>query len=499
MPPRRLPPAAEPLLALVAQAAFANPFTPARAAFDAALAEWPVTPKHGPAAGTREPLLLGLAKLETLLADWREAGFRTRSDFPAALREAAGLLGLFVVFHRHAARFDRLIDAQAARGDAPLPAPFVAELRRELEDFGFTPEESRKYAGLFHQLRRAFRFISTALVGGGASMETLRARLWSNLFTGDMRRYDRHLWNRLEDYSTLLVGETGTGKGAAAAALGRSGFIPFDESSGAFAESFTRAFVPLNLAECPPSLLESELFGHRKGAFTGALDNHPGVLARCSRHGAIFLDEIGDAAPSVQVKLLRVLQERVYVPVGGGEPRRFAGRVIAATHVDLARARAEGRFRDDFFYRLCSDLIEVPPLRRRCAEHPATREELVVALLPRLAGDADRALADQVLDILARDVPADHPWPGNVRELEQAIRRILLSGHYAPEPGPPPPGHDDAAALVERLRAGHLNAEDLLSAYCRLLRESHPRLSDLARRTGLDRRTVKRYLDRPAR
>src|SRR5678815_4546992 len=196
-------------------------------------------------------------------------------------------------------------------------------------------------------------------------MKELRRQLWQNVFTHDMRRYERHLWNRMEDFSTMLLGETGTGKGAAAAAIGRSGFIPFDEKHRCFAESFTRSFISLNLSQFPETLIESELFGHCKGAFTGAVEAHEGVFTRCSPHGAIFLDEIGDVSVPIQIKLLQVLQERTFCPVGSHEPLRFRGRVIAATNRSLDSLRKRDLFRQDFFYRLCSDMIEVPPLRLR--------------------------------------------------------------------------------------------------------------------------------------
>ena len=173
------------------------------------------------------------------------------------------------------------------------------------------------------------------------------------------------------------------------------------------------------------------MFGHRKGAFTGAVEAHEGVLARCSPHGAIFLDEIGEVSGPVQIKLLQVLQERTFCPVGSHEPVRFRGRVIAATNRPLEALRSGKLFRDDFFYRLCSDVIHVPPLRQRLEEDPDELRQLVEHLLIGMMGEAGRGLAAKIESAVRRDVNKDYLWPGNVRELEQAIRRILLTGSYA--------------------------------------------------------------------
>src|SRR5207342_3171077 len=170
------------------------------------------------------------------------------------------------------------------------------------------------------------------LIGQSPCLKELCRHLWNNIFTHDIRWYDRYLWNRMEDFSTLLLGETGTGKGAAANAIGRSAYIPFDSRRGAFAESFAVGFIGVNLSQFSQTLIESQLFGHRKGAFTGAVEAHEGVFAQCSPHGAIFLDEIGDVSVPVQIKLLQVLQERSFCPVGSHETLRFRGRVIAATN-----------------------------------------------------------------------------------------------------------------------------------------------------------------------
>jgi transcriptional regulator with PAS, ATPase and Fis domain len=296
----------------------------------------------------------------------------------------------------------------------------------------------------------------------------------------------------MEDFSTLLLGETGTGKGAAAAAIGRSGYIPFDPVQRRFVAGFTESFIATNLSQFPEALIESELFGHRKGAFTGAVDNHRGVLARCSRYGALFLDEIGECSVPVQIKLLQVLQERTFVPVGSHEAQRFRGRVIAATNRSITELRASGRFRDDFYYRLCSDVITLPSLRVRLAEEPSELERLVRGQLQRLTGAADGRDVDLILETFKRDLPRDYPWPGNVRELEQAVRRVLLTHRYTGDtmPARSAPAH----ALAADIEHGAVDAQSLLSRYCRLMHERFGTIEAVARRSGLDRRTVKKYI-----
>src|SRR5262249_1354066 len=143
-----------------------------------------------------------------------------------------------------------------------------------------------------------------------------------------------------------------------------------------------------------------------------------------------FLDEIGEVAAPIQIKLLQVLQERTFSPVGGHEKLRFRGRVIAATNQPLDLLRGNKLFRDDFFYRLSSDVITVPTLRQRLQESPAELEFLVRHLVTRLLGDSAADMTALVLEGLARGVGRDYSWPGNVRELEQAVRRILLTNQY---------------------------------------------------------------------
>lgn len=472
----------------VARAAFANPFLPARREADLRIA--------GLDRDVPDRVERALREVTTQVEALERAGLADVRRWRGEERRVLGLALLFDAFHRVAGPFDRLIADQQRAGETSLRIDFARATFDLLEQRGFSPEAARRYFALFYQLRRAYHFISNGLTGDSDLMEQLRARLWTNLFTHDVRWYDEFLWNRLEDFSTLLTGETGTGKGAAAAALGRSAFIPFDDRRGAFAESFVRGFTSLNLSQFPPALLESELFGHRKGAFTGAVEEHEGVLARCSPHGAIFLDEIGEVGPAVQIKLLTVLQDRAFTPVGSHERRTFRGRVIAATNRPLAALRGPDGLRPDFFYRLCSDVIEVPSLRQRLQARPAELGELVRLLTTRLAGPEAVGLAAQVEKQLRAEPGRDYAWPGNVRELEQAVRRVLLTGRYTPPPAPAT-AVDPAAALAARVRGGELTAEQLVADYCRQLHGQLGTYEAVAARVQLDRRTVRKYIVAP--
>jgi len=323
-------------------------------------------------------------------------------------------------------------------------------------------------------------------------MKKMRERLWNNVFTSDLLLYDAHLWNRMEDFSTLILGETGTGKGTTAMAIGSSGFIPFDEKRQVFAESFTESFVSLNLSQFSAGLIESELFGHQKGAFTGAVESHQGVLNRCSPFGAIFLDEIGEVAVPVQIKLLKVLEERLFSPVGSHQELRFKGRIIAATNRSLSDISLKRVMRDDLFYRLCSDIIIVPPLRQRITENPSELDELLAFKIEKLAGTPQPELVSMVRRLIDQQLGRNYNWPGNVRELEQYLRRILLNRSDASvvnslkEAGMSP--------LAISMEKGELDAQSLLRGYCQMLYGRFGNYGEVARRTKLDRRTVKKYV-----
>jgi len=208
-------------LRLVARAAFSNPFGEARREADRRIAG--ITGEmtdHEAQARAVEAVGARVSELEKNLAP----GDLSRDD-----REVVETAFLFDAYHRFGADFDRHIEKQLASGDTPVMVPFAPELLGLLVKRGLTRETALQYLGFFFQLRRAYFFIDRNLTGRGPAMRALKRHLWNNVFTQDVRWYRRYLWNRMEDFSTLLLGETGTGKGTAAAAIGRSGFIPFDE------------------------------------------------------------------------------------------------------------------------------------------------------------------------------------------------------------------------------------------------------------------------------
>lgn len=471
----------------VAAAAFANPFGERRDELDALIG--------GVSNGTppERALAAVLAKVDESVTQLMRSGQADLRQVESERREVLRGVFCFHVFHRYQDQFDRLILDQLKQGDTPCRVSFAKEALSELTAFGLGQEESLRVFSFFYQLRRAFFFIRNGLVGTSPAMRTLRKHLWNCVFTHDIRLFESRLWNRMEDFSVLLLGETGTGKGAAAAAIGRSGFIPFDPVRNSFTESFTRNFVSINLSQYSEGVLESELFGHRKGAFTGAVENHEGLFSRCAPHGVIFLDEIGDVSIPVQIKLLQVVQERVFYPVGSHEVKRFSGRVIAATNRPLDELILEGTFRDDLYYRLCSDVVRLPPLAKRVQEDPAELDCLLESILTRIAGGSSGREKQVIRKVLNHELGPEYPWPGNVRELEQAVKRIILTGHYHGMKKPAGK-QDDAARLTQGMQEGVLDAESLLAGYCTLLYRRFGTYEEVSRRAQLDRRTAKKYV-----
>jgi len=473
--------------ALVTQAIVANPFADERVEIDLKLSGL------SPGVSRSERITKLAEEVNARIKFLEKEGVVHLDHFSLEDRKLAENIFLFAFYLQLIDKFDILIQEQIKAGDTPLKVPFAQGALTFLLAKGFSAEVALRYFALGYQVRRAFFFIDHSLVGRSPSMKELRRNLWNNVFTYNLLFYDQHLWNRMEDFSTLILGETGAGKGNAAKAIGRSGFIPFNEKKQCFVESFTQSFLAINLSQFPESLIESELFGHKRGAFTGAVEDYKGVFARCSPYGAIFLDEIGDIAIPGQIKLLQVLQERVFSQVGSHQKIRFNGRVIAATNRSIDEIRNRGIFRDDFFYRLCSDIIKVPPLRQRLEEDPKELDDLLAFTVERIVGNPSPELTGMMREVIDKNLGKQYPWPGNVRELEQCVRRILLKRNYEGDYKSTTP--DLCSQLKEGVEAGNLDAQSLLAGYCFLLYQRHGTFEEVARRAKLDRRTVKKYVE----
>ncbi|MEE4359349.1 MAG: sigma 54-interacting transcriptional regulator [Desulfococcaceae bacterium] len=472
---------------LVKEATFINPFADERRKVDMKIIGSSADmPEHIRVRRLTQEVRNRVIRLE-------ESGSSRISQFEGEDRTLMETVFLFDFFHQFLLRFDRLILEQQQAGEKSVKVNFWREAFAFLAQRDFAEKEIRHFFALCYQLRRAYFFIKHSLVGRSDCMKKLRRNLWNNVFTHDMGLYNTYMWNRMEDFSTLILGETGTGKGSSAMSVGRSGFIPFDEKKESFSESFVRSFVSLNLSQFPETLIESELFGHRKGAFTGAAEDYQGIFDRCSPYGSVFMDEVGEVSIPIQIKLLQILQERTYSPVGGHQKRRFQGRVIAATNRDFREMRKKGLLRDDFFYRLCSDIIIVPPLRQRIREDPLELDDLLAHTVERIVGTPSPELVHMVRSVIAEKPGPEYPWSGNVRELEQCVRRILLKRRYEGDDEENP--SDLQTFLSRGTERGDLDAPSLLGAYCMLLYRRFGTYEAAARRSGLDRRTVKKYID----
>lgn len=467
----------------ILDAVFSNPFNPARAAhFERLIGD---SRKMAP-----DEIVEAINRaVSTRMGRWEESGQADLRRYRGEDLEVMRIVLLFESYHLSYRDFDRLIELQLKAGKDSIAVSFAGEALERLQRRGFSKDESVRFFSLFYQLRRAHYFIARGLIGESPCMVEFRRHLWNNVFTHDILRYDRFFLGRMEDFSTLLLGETGTGKGAAAAAIGRSGYIAFDQRKGRFTESFMAAFVSTNLSQFQENLIESELFGHRKGAFTGAVESHDGILSLCSGQGAVFLDEIGEVSPSIQIKLLRILQERTFCPVGSRVEKPFMGRVIAATNRSLEELQETGGFRPDFYFRLCSDSIVIPTLRQRVRESFDELGQMVRHLCVRIVGEDVEAVAMDVERILVKCVGKNYEWPGNVRELEQAIRRILLTENYEGVK----PKLDLDRAFIRQVENGEVDAEELMAGYCSMLYRRTPNYEAVGRIADLDRRTVKKY------
>jgi hypothetical protein len=401
---------------------------------------------------------------------------------------------LFLLFYNYAQKFkESIIDPKKGR---------IYDYFEEFYDYwsfffdfpGYNLPQKEEAAHIFacsFQVRRAFYYIFRAIIGRSSVAANLRAMVWTSIFTHDMRRYRRTLYKRMGDFTTLIIGPTGSGKELVARAVGLARYIRFDPKSLTFERDFSETFFPINLSALPLTLVESELFGHRRGAFTGALEDRKGWLEVCPPEGSVFLDEIGELDALVQVKLLRVIQARTFQPLGSTKSQTFKGKIVAATHRDVHTAMEQGEFRRDFYYRLCSDIITTPALHQQIREAPEVLWDLIGYISQRVAGPEWEAVAGEVRSWIVEHLGMEYPWPGNIRELEQCVRNVMIRREYRPA-GDLVSGTD--ARLPAGFKQGSLSLEEICRLYCTHVYSRAGSFVETARRLKIDRRTVKKYV-----
>jgi DNA-binding NtrC family response regulator len=311
----------------------------------------------------------------------------------------------------------------------------------------------------FFVFRRAFYHIFFNIIGTSKPIAKLRSAVWESIVTWDHLGWKQGQYALMRDIPTLITGPTGTGKERVAEAIGRSLYVPFDKETKAFQIDFHETFKPVNLPALSPSVIESELFGHVKGAFTDAKEERVGRLEACPEQGAVFLDEVAELTEEIQRKLLRVLQERSFERVGSSEPKEFHGKIMAATNRDLAAEVQAGRFREDLYYRLCADHITTPSLGQQLRDRPEDLPLMVEHVCRSVVGEekAD-GFAKEVVGWIEQNLRG-HSWPGNFRELEQCVRSYTIRKEYHPlrsagpraDDGATQPPRDPVAEACEAL------------------------------------------------
>jgi transcriptional regulator with AAA-type ATPase domain len=469
--------------------------------------------------GEDNPNVVPLGRLtERLLGAART---RLGSVGAASERDAALYLDLvrFHLFHRFEDDLMTLAYEAIASGGGAGKVAFYEAFAREAEAWlsgsprlPALPGRIEHLFACVFQVRRAFALVHEHILGISPAAVALRAATWESVFTHDMALYQRTLYQRMHDVTTLIVGPSGTGKELVARAIGLSRYVPFDPRVQRFKHDRPGSFAAVNVAALAASVVESELFGHRRGSFTGAVQDKPGWLETTPAYGALFLDEIGELDPLIQAKLLRVLQTREFQRVGDTESRRFEGKLVAATNRDLAREMRTGRFREDFYYRLCADVVRTPSLQEQLRDQPEDLRAFVENILRRLmlaGGNAQLAASTSFRDSeegtverVAVDVVAwirghlgdDYAWPGNVRELEQCVRSVIVRRGYRPAAAAPnEPGVRERIGAA--VAAGRMTFDEVFDAYCTLVYAQTGSFKEAARRMGIDRRTVKARLN----
>jgi DNA-binding NtrC family response regulator len=407
-------------------------------------------------------------KPDVFLTDVRMPG-KNGLEVLAELKEVAPHMPV-IVFTAYAS-VETAVEAIKAGAFDYIVKPFTIDSFKIVLDRALDRQRlARENEELRAQIAQTFRLES--IVGSSPQMQKLAE------FIQKVARTDANV---------LVQGDSGTGKELVARCIHASSLRA------------KKPFVPLDCAAIPETLIESELFGYQKGAFTGAVANKPGLF-ETANGGTIFLDEIGEMPLSIQSKLLRVLQERTFRRVGGTEMKKSDVRVIAATNRDLDAERRAGRFREDLFFRLGVITIQVPNLRQRTGDVPLLAEHFARQFAKR-SGIKFAKVSRSAMEVLE-----NYSWPGNVRELQNVMERAitLSSGDVLTAEDLPDSVRNREAIAVDRISRGldFKQAKDrCIDSFERqyltqLLDETSYNLSKVARLSGLNRRTIYRLMEK---
>ena len=508
------------ILKTVQALTFANPFGPERAREEQALLSKlgdhpgprPTSAAYSESfrrllpwlqAADRELLKRSVSR-RGLPARWREYTRKVESgkveggkELSARWREYTASFAFFALYHELAPGLDEIITEPGNNGAKNRAlyrkvqdgiAARHALIENASQKIWHQPEH---LFACYYQLRRAFHAIHHEIIGESQPIQALRARVWESVFTKDMMSYQQWMFDAVGRFPTLILGPSGSGKELVARALGLARFLPYDPKTGNFADGPEDSFYPINLSALSETLIESELFGHRKGAFTGAFADRQGLFALAGEYGSVFLDEIGDVRQSTQVKLLRLLQSGEFQAIGDNRSLRYTGKIIAATHKDLAAEMKAGRFREDFYYRLCGDQIHTVSLREILADNPNELAHSVRYIIGKLVGPEGAAqLSDRILSELQADLPAGYTWPGNFRELEQAVRNCIVRGEYRSAANSQKQVNIDAV-----YQSTEFNLDAWTRLYVRRAVRNYGSYRAAARQLEVDQRTVKKLAE----
>ena len=413
---------------------------------------------------------------------------------------------LYLLYNRHLAYLNTIATTPADRPRTAQSSAAWKDFQKDFASYLQLPGlplpkhfEARHSFAVFFQIQRAFNQIFACIIGRSMPIARLRAAVWESIFTHDMGRYARAVYKSMGSIPTLITGSSGTGKELVARAIGMSRYIEFDETSSRFKVDANSSMYSVNLSALSPTLIESELFGHRKGSFSGAVADRAGWLEVAGEQGTVFLDEIGELDLSIQVKLLRVLQSGTFSRVGDTEERKFAGKFVVATNRDLSQEMAAGRFREDLYYRLCADMIQTPTLREQIVDCPDDLHCLAEFIARRVLTDLPeeaKALAQEAVDWIAVQMGPNYSWPGNIRELEQCVRNVMIRKSYTPVRQSPMAVDGSAHDRFARdVAAGRFTLEELIEHYVSMIyaaEECH--YGRASKRLNMDWRTLKQKL-----